>query len=98
MANATAHLLAAFHLLAALGTWPDSLPGSVSFELAFRNLYNSLYRARRLLRCRLDTPQDQCRYRLQDLADRLTPRRPGRSEGCGRWAASTLASEQVLDN
>jgi hypothetical protein len=41
MANATAHLLSAFHLLAELDT-PAAAPGSCSFELAFGNLCSTL--------------------------------------------------------
>jgi hypothetical protein len=42
MANATAHLLSAFHLLATLDTPSAAAPGSFSFELAFRNLCTTL--------------------------------------------------------
>jgi hypothetical protein len=42
MANATAHLLSAFHLLAALDTPSAAAPGSSSFDLAFRNLCTTL--------------------------------------------------------
>jgi hypothetical protein len=43
MADATAHLLAAFHLLAALDIPPPvNSPGRLSFELAFRNLCRTL--------------------------------------------------------
>jgi hypothetical protein len=42
MANATAHLLSAFHLLAALDTPSGAAQGSSSFELAFRNLCTTL--------------------------------------------------------
>jgi hypothetical protein len=42
MANATAHLLSAFHLLAALDTPCSAAPGSSSFELASRNLCSTL--------------------------------------------------------
>jgi hypothetical protein len=42
MANATAHLLSAFHLLAALDAPSAAAPGSFSFELAFRSLCTTL--------------------------------------------------------
>jgi hypothetical protein len=42
MANATAHLLSAFHLLAALDDPSAAAPGSLSFELAFRILCSTL--------------------------------------------------------
>jgi hypothetical protein len=42
MANATAHLLSAFHLLAGLDTPSSAGPGNLSFELAFRNLCATL--------------------------------------------------------
>jgi hypothetical protein len=42
MANATAHLRSAFHLIAALDTPSAAAPGSFSFELAFRNLCTTL--------------------------------------------------------
>ena len=38
MANATAHLLSAFHLLAVLDTPSAAAPGSATFEQAFQNL------------------------------------------------------------
>jgi len=42
MANATAHLLSAFYLLAALDNPSGAAPGSSSFELVFQNLCTTL--------------------------------------------------------